>query len=108
MGEAVLRSRRLKASYYAYIIFLTILDCVVHVEPLFPLCFAGWLRFGVLAKCRKWLKDTTKTAGGRLRRLQALGSGSFGPKWEIGLSSSGDRAEETKTEPIHATFILCS
>jgi hypothetical protein len=62
-------------------------------------CFYYVLPVGfVLAKCRKWLKDTTKTAGGRPSALAELGLGSFGPKWEIALSSSGDRAEETKAE----------
>ena len=56
----------------------------------------------------EWLKDAILTAGGRPSALTALGSGSFGPKWEIALSSSGDRAEETKAEPIHAKFIFCS
>jgi hypothetical protein len=53
-------------------------------------------------------RNFTLTAGGWPSALAALGSGSFGPKWEIALSSSGDRAEEAKAELIHAKFIFCS
>jgi hypothetical protein len=48
--KRLLRSRRLNASYCAYIKFATLLDCLVHVESLFPLCFAGWLRLWKMSR----------------------------------------------------------